>query len=146
MSWGARAPPCASPPACPVFPHVTCWRCCPPLWGFFHSGESPHGGGYYHPGCAPTSYFHGGPLSAHSMLSDYEGRYLLFGEIPSFVYGGGPFPVCPGEFPRVPALVSLSLGFLGLLLRSSLVHKECRSSSELDATRSFSSPGHGPPL
>ncbi len=67
--------------------------------GFFHTAEPSYGGGYYHHGCASVRYFHWGPLSAHSLLSDHGGCYLPSGDIPSFVNEGGPFPTCPGEFP-----------------------------------------------
>ncbi len=79
------------------------------------------------------------------MFSVHGGHYLLpSGDISSILYGGGPFPTCPGVFPHAPALVAPSHGFLGLLLHSSLAHKEHQSSSSSDATRSFLHPGHGP--
>jgi hypothetical protein len=100
---------------------------------------------YYHPGCAPAPYFHGGPPSAHSMLSDHRGRQLPSGDISSFVYRGGPFPTHPGEFPLAPALIAPSHRLLGFLLHSSLAQEEHRLSSRLDLTRSFFGPGHGTP-
>ncbi len=110
-----------------------------PYVGFFPTEEHPYGGGYYHPASSM------GGLCPHTACSlVMGGLYLPSGDIPSIVYGGGPFPTRPGQFPRASASVAPSHGFSGLSLHSSLAHEELQSSSGLDATRSFLGPGHGP--
>ncbi len=71
-----------------------------PYGGFFHTAESSHGVGYYHPGCTPACYFYGGPLSTHSSLSDHGGATFLPGKSPSlstevvfFLFALVSFPV-----------------------------------------------------
>jgi hypothetical protein len=87
-----------------------------------------------------------GGLRPPTACSPVMGGITFLPGIPSFVYGGGPFPTRPGEFPHAPASVAPSHGFSGLLLRSSLAHEEHHSSSGSDVTRSVLGPGYGPPL
>jgi hypothetical protein len=131
-----------------LLPHHTLALLPTPMGGSstLRTEENPYGWGYYHPGRAPAHYFHEGPLSTHSSFSSHGGHYHPSGDIPSIVYGGGPFLTCPGEFPHASALVAPSHCFLDSLLHSSLVHKDHQSFSSSDARKSFLGPGHGPPL
>jgi hypothetical protein len=114
---------------------------------YAQQGQRQHG--------APTH--HGVPPSAHKPLLGHGGRHASFGSlglegfhaslgnIPSFVYGGGPFSQGHGGYPRAAASVAPSLGYGGLLYHPSLLQEDHRSSSGSDITMSFSSPGRGPP-
>jgi hypothetical protein len=124
------------------------FRQAPPDSRFYaQEGQRQHGAPTHHrvpPSAHKPFLGHGGRHASLGLLG-LEGFHASLGNIPSFVYGGGPFSQGHGGYPRAAASVAPSLGYAGSLYHPSLPQEDHRSSSGLDITMSFSSPGPGPP-
>jgi hypothetical protein len=124
------------------------FRKAPPDSRFYaQQGQRQHGAPTHH-GVPPSAHKpflgHGGLHTSSGLLS-LEGFHASSGNVPSFVYGGGPFAQGHGGYPRAAASVAPSLGYAGSSYHPSLPQEDHRSSSGSDITMSFSSPGRGPP-
>jgi hypothetical protein len=114
--------------------------------GFFHAAPPPAKDFHYYRPHNGHPLHHGGHLFTQTSSSVYGGHPATLRDAPSFVYRGGTtFPQGHGGYPCVAASVTPSLGFAGLLIHPSLLQSNHHSSSGLDITTSYSSPGQGLP-
>ncbi len=101
--------------------------------GFFHTAP-PNNFAYYHHDHGGPPAHHGGHLSSQLSLSMHGGHHAPPRDVPSFVYGGAPFPQGHGGYTRAATLVALSLAFAGSFHHPSLPQDDHRSSSGSDIT------------
>jgi hypothetical protein len=127
---------------------ASCREYIPVDYGGFFRTSPTNNFGYYHHGHSSPPAHHGGHPSVELSPSLHGGRQALPQDVPSFVYGGSPFPQGHGGYPRAATLVAPSLAFAGSLHHPSLPQDNHHSSSGSEITMSFPSPGQGlsPPL
>jgi hypothetical protein len=131
-----------------VLPWLDAGGTSPSIMGGSSIPPPPNNFGYYCHGHSGPPVHHGGHSSVQLSPSVHGGHQAPPWDVPSFVYGGAPFPQGHGGYPRAATLVAPSLAFAGSSHHPSLLQDDHHSSSGSDITMSFPGPGQGlpPPL
>jgi hypothetical protein len=139
--FGGMASTTANARSMSVLPRLHGGGTSPSIMGGSSVPPPPNNFSYYHHGHGGPPAHHGGHLSVQLSPSVHGGHQAPPWDVPSFVYGGAPFPQGHGGYPRAATLVTLSLAFAGSFHHPSLPQDNHHSSSGSDITMSFSSPG-----